>query len=446
MKTKFLSLTSLALLQIVIVANLQPLSANAVYGFSLPFLYLLAAIGFFVPCIMMVSKLTTAYPQTGGAYIWVEKAFGKKMGFFTFTLLWISNLLWYPSLFSLIASNAAYIIDPQLATHKLFIMSFAVGFFWIITGLNCLGIAMSTRLSILSAVLGIILPIVLIITAGIYWLLSGHPLAVSLQTTPIIPDFSHINNLGFLIAVAICFFGIEIPAVHAGNVMQPEKNFPKSLWISGSLILLLTLTATLAISIIIPATQLSVVTGVLDAIQLFFVQLHLSKLLSLIFLIVFIGNIGSAMAWMLGSTRGMFVASVNNHVLTFLQKTNKNQAPIGVLIFEAVLFTLAMLVFLLFPKVSDSFWLLLDAASQITLVYYIILFASAITLKNNSDVFWVVMALGAITSILALLFGFIPPPDLNPSQILVFHSVLLLGLAIAMVLPLLLLKAKESKS
>jgi len=444
MKKKFLSLTTLTLLQIIIVANLQPLSANAIYGFSLPFLYAIAAIGFFIPCIIMVSTLATSHPQTGGAYIWVELAFGKKWGFFTVTLLWISNLLWYPSIFSLIAANAAYIVDPSIATHKVFIMSVAVGLFWLITLLNCLGIEISAKLSTLSALFGILLPMLLIIGCGIYWGLSGQAFAISLKDTPLIPDLHHFNNLGFIIAVTVCFFGIEIPAVHAGNVMNPKQNFPKSVWISGALILCLTLAATLSIAIIVPAAKLSVITGLLDAIALFFNAFHGGAWLSVIFLLIFIGNMGSVMAWMLGSTRGMFVACNHNHVSTFLQKINRNESPIGVLVFEAMLFTLAMLVFLILPKVSDSFWLLLVVASQVTLIYYIILFVSAIKLGMRSFLFWILMSLGILTSLVSLGFGFIPPPDLAPAQITVFHEILLGGIAFSITLPFLLLQFRRN--
>lgn len=53
MQQKFLKVGSLALLQIVIVGNLQALPANASYGASLPFLYLFAVVGFFLPCIFI---------------------------------------------------------------------------------------------------------------------------------------------------------------------------------------------------------------------------------------------------------------------------------------------------------------------------------------------------------------------------------------------------------
>lgn len=126
MQQKFLKIWSLALLQIVVVGNLQVLPANASYGASLPFLYLVAVIGFFLPCTLMVAELATTRPQTGGAYIWCEQAFGPKTGFFTICILWISNLLWYPSIFALIATNFAYLFNISLAQNKQFTIIFGI--------------------------------------------------------------------------------------------------------------------------------------------------------------------------------------------------------------------------------------------------------------------------------------------------------------------------------
>lgn len=438
MEKKFISVWTLALLQVVIVGNLQILPANALYGFSLPFLYLVAVIVFFIPSLVMTAKLATQYPQTGGAYIWCEKAFGSKIGFFVIALLWISNLLWYPSIFALIASNLAYLINPALALNKLFVVSFSILFFWIITGLNCIGIQPSTRVSVLSSIMGIIIPMIIIIAFGCIWYLSGKPLAISLADSPLIPNLSNLSQFGFLIAIIISLFGLEITAVHAGDVVNPKRDYPLSLIISGIVLVVLLLGAELAIAIVIPPDQLNVVTGLLDALTFFFKHAHFVDLLFLILLLVFLGNIGSVAAWMLGSTRGMFVACQRNHVFPFLQKTNRYAAPIGVLIFEAIIFTCASSIFLIFPGVMDTFWLLLVLASQITLIYYVILFAAAIRLKC----FWPLMLLGILSSVASIAIGFIPPSNLNPGQIYLFDVVIIVGLVFSIVLPIIFLIKK----
>lgn len=457
MQTKFLKISSLALLQIVILGNLQIVPANAMYGLSLPFLFLLALICFYLPCVLMVAELATTHPQTGGAYIWCEQAFGKKAGFVTVGLLWISNLLWYPSIISLIAANFAYLFQPELAGNKTFILCFSLVLFWAFTALNCTGIRISSRVSMWCSIFGIIMPMLLIIFCGLYWWMSGKPLAVTTQQTPLIPNLFHLQNLGYLISVVISMFGIELTAVHAGNVINPKKDYPASLLISSVTTLGLLLCAALSISIMIPNESLSVVTGLLDSLVMFFKQAGLNQFLTPILFLVFIGNVGSIAAWMLGSTRGIFVAAQHNHVARFLQITNKHQAPIGVLVFEAVIFTIACGVFLIFSEVTNAFWLLLALASQVTLLYYIILFASAIRLRylpaqrggfripGGKLAMWLLMGLGACTSLVALMTGFIAPVSLTNNEIFMFHLVMSLGLVLAVCLPFLFFLFKEKR-
>ncbi|STX51062.1 Amino acid transporter [Legionella busanensis] len=457
MQYKFLRVSSLVLLQIAIVGNLQVLPANASYGASLPFLYFFAIIGFFLPCTLMVAELATTRPQTGGAYIWCEQAFGPQVSFFTVTILWISNLLWYPSIFSLIATNFAYLFNKSLAQNKLFIVTFNVFLFWFFTGLNCLGVKFSSRTSIACSILGIIIPIILIILGGLIWCLKGQPSAISFTHTSMLPNLNNINNLSLLIAIVISLFGIEITAVHAGNVVNPKRDYPLSLLIAGILLLIFLLSAELAIAAIIPLNKLSVVTGLLDALIIFFDSIHLSYLISLVLFLILIGNLGSVAAWMLGSTRSMAIACQKNQVASILQKTNRYEAPIGVLICEAFIFSFVSTIFLIFPSIIDSFWLLLDLAAQISLIYYIILFVSAVRLRylptiaegfvlpGGNILFVIIMLIGALTSLLALSTGFIAPANLDARSISLFHWIMILGLIFTLIFPFMLLLIKSKK-
>ncbi len=454
MDTRFLNKGALALLQIAIVGNMQILPANALYGLSLPFLFILAFLFFYLPCVLMTAELATTHPQTGGAYIWCEKAFGPKVGFFTVTLFWIANLLWYPSIFSLIAANFAYLFNPALAQNKVFVIVFSLVLFWSFTALNCTGVRISSKVSTWCSLLGIIIPMVLIISCGGYWLLAHKPLAVTTQTTPFIPNLFHLDNLGYLISVVITMFGIELTSVHAGNVVNPARDYPRSLLRSSIISLTLLLFSALAIAIIIPKNQLSVLTGLLDALVLFFNQSGISGFIIPILFLVFLGNMGSLAAWMLGSTRGIAVAAQHNHVARFLQITNKAEAPVGVLIFEAVVFTIATGIFLLFSEISNTFWLLLDLASQITLIYYVTLFISAIRLRylpTESSGFkipggkigiWIIMCIGILTALLSLGIGFIPPQNLGNHEVFMFHLIMTAGLIISLILPMIFLSLK----
>ena len=105
------------MINVIAIDNLRSLTAGAEYGFSMVFFYLVAAILFFVPTILVTAELATGWPNTGGVYIWVREAFGPRWGFLTIWLQWIYNVVWYPTIFAFIASIVAY-LSIQLVDNK----------------------------------------------------------------------------------------------------------------------------------------------------------------------------------------------------------------------------------------------------------------------------------------------------------------------------------------
>src|SRR3990167_3223412 len=105
---KILSVFSLVMINIIAVDSLRTLAITAELGFSLVFYYLIAALAFFIPAALVAEELATAYPNTGGIYIWVREAFGIRVAFITSWMQWIYNVVWYPTMLAFIAGTIAY--------------------------------------------------------------------------------------------------------------------------------------------------------------------------------------------------------------------------------------------------------------------------------------------------------------------------------------------------
>ena len=381
---KKLGLFAVAMMNIVIVANLQMITATAVYGYSLIFFYLLAAILFFVPCMLIISQLSTAYPITGGSYLWVEKAFGKQWGFFSAThvLIWLSNVIWYPTIFSLLATIFAQIFAPHLTNSTMFILAGALVLFWAVTLLNIFGIRVSSFVSSLSSVIGVILPtVILIIFAFFFWVMDSKITQITFSWNNLLPDYS---RWAFLTQIIIGLVGIEMSAVHAGDIRDARRTIPRAMGFSAIIILLIVILAPLSIGLVIPQDKISIVAGLIDALAIFFQSFQIAPYIFLLMLgLVFIGNIGSTTAWMIGSTRGMHVASIHCKMPHFFQKTNRYHAPLGILILEAIIFTFSCSLFF-FSTISNAYWILLQLASQLTLIYYIVIFIAAMQTQETT--------------------------------------------------------------
>src|SRR3989339_738315 len=112
MKRKSLRLFSLAMINLAAVGAVKNWPVTAEFGFSSLFYLLFASIVFLVPVSLIAAELATAWPQAGGIFIWVKEAFGHRTGFLAIWLLWLENVLWYPTILSFISVTSAYIFNP----------------------------------------------------------------------------------------------------------------------------------------------------------------------------------------------------------------------------------------------------------------------------------------------------------------------------------------------
>ncbi|MBJ7449010.1 MAG: amino acid permease [Parachlamydiales bacterium] len=441
---KSLGAFSLAMMNIAIVGSVQLITASSTYGLPVVFFYLIAALVFFIPCILVTKELAIRYPTIGGVFIWVEHALGKKMGFFTVCILWLANLIWYPTIFSFIVAGIAYLFKPELADSKVYMVSGVLILFWAITFLNCFGIRVSSLISTLGSLFGILLPMFLLLIMGLVWYVKGGQSNVQFTKEQFLPNFSHFANWAFLIQIIISLSGIEMSAVHAGDVRNPKKDFPRSLLYSGCAIFIILISASLSIAMVLPSKEISLVSGVFNAFKQYLGDFGLAYLLPLIGSFVILGNFGNVSSWMISSTRAMHVACQHCHLPHYFQATNRYEAPVGILILEAILFSIICLVFLLLPSVNASYWTLLDLASQVALLYYILIFTSAILLrwrlKHKKYAINFPAIVGGLAAAGAIFVGFLPPESIGMGSAMIYRLVLGLGILLAVLIPIVLLQ------
>src|SRR4029079_3895750 len=138
-KGKKISVFTLIMINVIAIDNLRSLTVGAEYGFAMVFFYLLAAILFFIPTMLVTAELATGWPNTGGVYVWVREAFGPRWGFLTIWLQWIYNVVWYPTIFAFIAGIVAYLINLALVESKIFMLSVILIEYGGMICINCMG-------------------------------------------------------------------------------------------------------------------------------------------------------------------------------------------------------------------------------------------------------------------------------------------------------------------
>ncbi len=448
---KALTVFGLVMMTVIAIDSIKNIPVNAQYGSSLLFYYLIAIFTFFIPSALVAAELATAWPQTGGVYIWVREAFGKRTAFLTAWMQWLYMIVWYPAILSFIAVTLSDLVMPELAENKLYVLTVVLTVFWTATFLNCRGLNVSSQVSSLCTVVGVIVPMIFITLLGVFWLYSGKPIQINFSFQAITTHLMSNDNLRLFITLMFSLMGMEMIAVHAGDVPNPEKNYPRVLIISSVIIFITMIPASLAISAVIPAKQISLTKGVVDGFTVFLTAFQLSWLKPLVVIAIVMGSFGIFLVWLLAAARCLFVAAKDNCLPIFLQKTNRKDMPAVLFVVQGVVFTLLCAAFILMPSVNSAFWILTVSSSQLALIYYLFLFAAALRLRYKQPnverpfrvgkqpwVMWVVCLVAILACLFSIGFGFIPPPELSGSKIMFYEGFLTLlilgGCGIAMII------------
>lgn len=423
------------------VDSIRNLPATALFGSQLIFYFLLGALFFLIPTALVSAELASGWAKQGGIYIWVKQAFGKKVGFLAIWLQWIENVIWYPTILSFVAGTIGYLINPQLTSNPYFLWSVIVSCFWGATLLNLRGMSSSAFFSNLCSLAGLLLPMSLIISLGVAWLVQGNPLQIQFDIPSIIPHISDSSMWVSLTAIIMSFCGIEIATVHANDVENPQNAFPKVLIYSVGIILSTLILGSLAIAIVLPGNDINLVSGIMQAFEAFFFRYNLPWMMPVIAVMLVLGGLGGVSNWIIAPTKGLLVAAEDGNLPTAFQQTNKNGAPVLMLLTQALIVTVLSGLFLFMPSVNGSYWLLTALAAQLYMLMYFIMFIAAIKLRfsepNHERAFkipggiWgmlLVAGVGIIGVCATLAVSFIPPSKIDVGSVVHYELTLILGL------------------
>ena len=464
MTKKKISVFILTMINIATILSIRNWPISAQYGLSSVVFLVLALIFFFIPAALVSAELATGWPQKGGIFVWVKEALGHRMGFLAVWLLWLENVVWYPTILSFVAATIAYIINPALNGNPWYTFLVIIGVFWLITFVNLKGIQVFGWISSVSAIAGTLFPGILIICFGFAWFALGYPSNITFSFKALIPNLHHFSDLAFLAGVLLSFGGIEMSAVHAKDVENPQKNYSRAIFFSASIIICLTILGTLAISVIIPKNDINLISGSIEAIYSFFAHFGLERFIPLIAAIIVLGPLGGVSSWAAGPCRGLLAAAEKGDFPPFMRKTNKHDMPVNVMLIQAGIVTVLSFAFIFMPNVSSSFWMLTILAVQLYIIMYILMFISGIVLRyTRKDVqrhykvpfgnagMWIASTLGILGSLFAFIIGFVPPSPVDTGRLIFFELFIILGLIIFCSTPLIVFQlrhlwAKEATS
>lgn len=452
---KVLGVFTVAMIAVAAIVSLRNLPLTANYGIGSIFFFAIAGLTFFIPTALVAAELATAWPRTGGLYAWVSEAFGPKYGFLATWLEWIMNTVWNPTALAFIAATVAYIIKPELVHDRWFMVAVMLTVFWGATLVNFLGMKASGFISSIGVIAGTIVPGVLIIVFAIAWLAMGKPSQISFAPENLIPSL-RLDNLVFFAGVLLGLAGIEVAAFHAQEVKNPQRDYPKAIFAAAIIILTIFVLGTLSIAIVVPSAKISLVAGLMQAMDVFLDSLGLGWATKIFGILLAAGAIAMMSTWLVGPSTGLLATARNGDLPPKLSQVNKNHMPVPILIVQALIGTFLSLLFLFMPNVSASYWLLTDLTAQLTAIIYIIMFTAALRLRysqpdtprpykipGGNAGMWIVAGVGILASLFALFIGFVPPDQVKTGNIFFYEAFLILGIVVLSAPPFLFYKFKK---
>lgn len=440
----------LAMMNLAIVCTLRGLPIMAEEGLSLVFYFLAAAIIFLIPLSLITAELSTGWPPKGpgGVFIWVNEAFGPRLGFMAIWLQWIQNVTWFPAILTFIGATIAYSFKPELAENKYYMMGVILFVYWGGTLLNFKGLKISGMLSFVCVIIGTIFPALLIIFLGIYWLASGQPSATSLSINDLIPDLSNIRDSVFLSGAVLTIAGIEVSAAHSHEVINPKKTYPRAILLAAIITVIILTLSSLGIAIVVPHKDLSIVYGIMETFKLFFDSHKLGWLVPVMAFFIAAGAIGELSAWIIGPAKGLMSTVEYGYLPKCLQKVNKLYVPTNILIAQGIVATVLTMVFLFMPTVSSSYWILTALTATLYLIMYLLVFASAIRLRYTQPnikrgytipggklMMCVIAGIGITGVLLTLFVSFFPPSQIDTGSIYFYEAFLIIGTILMCTIP-----------
>ncbi len=447
---RVLSVFTLAMINVAIIASLRGLPTMAEYGLTAVFFFVVAALVFLIPTALVSAELATGWPKRGGVYVWVKEALGPRWGFLAIWLQWLQNVIWYPTVLSFAAATFAFVISPALANNKFYALAVILAVYWGATLVNFRGMKTSGWISTAGVIGGTLVPGALIIGLGIAWLALGNPSQVQLSGAAFVPDLGKMSGVVLAASTLLFFAGMEVSATHAQEVKNPQRDYPKAIFIATLVVLAVFILGTLSIAVVVPGEKISLVAGLMQAFTVFLDKFHLAWLIPVVALLIAVGVFGQISTWIAGPSKGLLAVARQGYLPPFLQRVNCHGVQTPILIVQALIVTALSLVFLLMPTISSSYWILTALTAQLYLVMYVLLFISALRLRytevgvaraykvpGGKLGMWLLTGVAVAAAAFTIAIGYFPPAQLQTGNVFFYDAFLVLGMVIVFAVPLL---------
>lgn len=227
---------------------------------------------------------------------------------------------------------------------------------------------------------GTVIPGILIIALGIWWVLAGHSTHIQFTWQALIPEFQ-LETMVLFSGILLSLVGVEVAAYHIREAKKPQRDYPRALALASLFILLISILGTLSIAIVVPQKEISLLSGLIQAFTVFFQAFNLSWAVPVLAFLALVGSLAGVNTWIVGPAKGLLITAQDGYLPPVLARINAKGVPVGMLLFQAMVGTILSFVFLWMDSHSAAYWILTALSAQFAVVEYGFVFASAVRLR-----------------------------------------------------------------
>lgn len=322
-----------------------------------------------IAAAMTFAEVAIMIPKTGGMVVYLEEAFGKRVGFLAG---WMQTVLFYPAMIA--ALSVAFGQQAALFFGDAMIVPIAIICVFIILVLNVLGSAVGGGAQVLFTICKLV-PLVMLMVFGFVRGSGENPVF-----TPMLADgLSFGTVLGqLLIAVLFAFEGWTTVGAIAGEMKNPGKDLPLAIVGGVTIIMAIYLVMNLAYLWVMPADQMMDIAVPASAVAIAVFGDVGGKIISVG---IMISVLGSANGFLLSGSRVTYHLATLNLLpgSKWLAKLNRTQVPMYALLVLAALGAVY--------AISGQFNMLTNLAVFSSWIFYTLTFMAVMRLRKTQPDF-----------------------------------------------------------
>lgn len=402
----------------------------ATSGFSLVFFLLLGGLLWFIPVALCAAEMATVEGwEEGGIFAWVSNTLGERWGFAAISFGYLQIAIGFIPMLYFVLGALSYILNwPELNTDPVIKTIAALVILWALAFTQFGGTKYTATIAKVGFFAGILLPALILVALAISYIASGAPLAIEMSAATFIPDFTQIGTLVVFVAFILSYMGVEASATHVNEMKNPGRDYPIAMLLLMIAAICLSSIGGLSVASVIPNSEINLSAGVVQTFNV--LVLHFNSTFEwavrIIAALLLLGVLAEIASWIVGPSRGMYVAAQKGILPQAFAKVNKNGVPTTLVISQLLITTVAIIVLTNTGGGGNmSFLIALALTVVIYLCSYFMLFLGYIHLIRKqpekkrafkipgSKGFKLMIAFaGLIISILAFVVSFFPPSSL----------------------------------